>query len=170
MPRPALIELTDEQRVEILDAYTKTDEPVGAICQRYGIKDTYIFNILAKVGIDWRRRDPISFETWQAQQQRQHIDEQQTQRDDALMGVVPEPVTKALENMIDTQHVLKPKPEPVAPTPAIERRVRISADTEMWAITVQGVILIEAADLEDAIRQVRRAQPGLRIMKAELSQ
>jgi len=150
--------LNDEQRVEILDAYTTTDEPTDEIAARYGIKDTYIYNVLEKLDITWRRRDPISFETWQAQQ---HVEPE-----------VPEPQQKALENMLDPDHVLKPRPEPVAPTPAVERRVHrpSNVDAEMWAITVQGVILMEGGDLEDAIHKVRVQQPGLRIIKVELSQ
>ena len=193
MPRPNSVALTDEQRIEIIDAYTQTDEAVQSISARFAIKDTYIYNVLGKVGIDWRRGNPESFVTWQAQQGQARptpedlkampeVDNQgarrghYAQQDQAAVSQfpasdsVPLETAKALENMLDTQHVLKPRPEPVAPTPAVERRVRTSPDTEMWAITVQGVVLMEAADLEDAIRQVRRAQPGLRIIKVELNQ
>ena len=143
--------ITEDQQVQILDAYTTTDESVKDISARFGIRDTYIYNVLDRVGVSWRRGNPETFATWQERQR-----------------AVPEPVEKALENMLRLP-VLPPKPEPVAPTPAIERRMR-STEIERWAITVQGLLLIEASDLEDAIAQVRRTQPGLRIMKVELSQ
>lgn len=148
--------LSDEQEVELLDAYTQTSAPLKELAERFGVKETYVYNVLDRAGVSWRRGNPESFEEWQAAQQRKQAEE-----------TVPEPVEKALENMLRLP-VLPAKPEPVAPTPAVERRVQKWTEVERWMFTVQGLVVIEAAELEDALAQMRRLHPELRITKIEL--
>jgi len=159
------VKLSEDQKVEIIDAYTKTDESSGKLIERFGVKWSKLYAVLDQAGITWRRGNSISFETWQAQQQVKHVDEQQMARDDSLIGVVPEPVAKALENMIDTDHVLKPRPEPVAPTPAIERRVLARGPiNQRWSVRVEGLVYVNAPDIAEALRLVQQDQPDMKIL------
>ena len=164
--------ISDDQAVELLDAYTQTDEPIKDLSARFGIKETYIYNVLQRAGVDWRRGNPESFMEWQAAQARKQ-------------DSVPEPVAKAIENMLDTDHVLSadaaarradafdrvgtarqlpPKPEPVAPTPAIERRrVHITGSEPLWEVTVQGIVQLHGNEIEDVLIQCRQNYPQLRV-------
>lgn len=151
--RPVKRQLTDEEQVEILDAYTATNEPVQEITTRFNIHPTHIYNILERAGVTWRRGHPISFETWQARQAKP-VDN----------GVPPE-TEKALENMLKLP-VLPPRPEPVAPTPAVERRV--AAPTEwkaklMFMAEVSGLISLEAESMVEAIELLQLRWPDLRV-------
>lgn len=150
--------LTDAQQVEILDAYTTTTEPVQDITTRFGIHPTYIYNILDRVGVSWRRGNPESFATWQANQARNQEGEYEQER----MDRVPPEVDKALENMLRPPTVLPARPEPVAPTPSVERRAQ-STPLAAFDVTVEGRLRVRAVDMLHAIQMVMTDHPDLRI-------
>jgi transposase-like protein len=107
MPRGRASSLTPEQEAEIINLYTTTDQPVVEIARAYGIPETGPFRVLAKNNVSWRRGDspgrvlPPHIEAMKevhvapaptpAPQQSPSIDQAQTKRDDALIGVIPEP-------------------------------------------------------------------------------
>jgi hypothetical protein len=152
--------LTDEQEVEILDAYTKTDEPVHLLSTRFGVNDARIYRILDRVGVSWRRGNHESFTAWQASQQTPEPE-------------IPEAQHKALENMLKLDQssgtpspfptVLPARPEPVAPTPSIERRANTFDYRPEWKVNVVGLITVQAEDIESALKIVRGGYPNLRI-------
>lgn len=150
--------LTDDERVEILDAYTKTDESVQSISARFGIKDTYIYNVLDRVGVSWRRSNPESYETWQARQ----AQPARTERDP--FDHVPPETEKALENMLR----MPPAREPVAPAVDTTRRPAILPTVlkTRWAVEVSGTIYLDAQTIEAAVTEARRLFPGTEIKSA----
>lgn len=158
--------LTEDEQVQILDAYTTTSESVKDISARFEIGETYIYNVLDRVGVSWRRGNPESFTTWQANQ---HPEDVVIEGEDSIPG----PQQQALENMLKLPNssgtpspyptVLPPKPEPVAPTPAVERRVPASNRLQMFEVTVTGTYTVSAMDIMQAMQRVMSDQPNLRI-------
>lgn len=173
--RPS-VTLTDAQQVEILDAYTTTSEPVQDICDRFGIKHTYIYNILDRVGVSWRRGNAESFLTWQENQARNAEGEaEQEAIDRSVVSIanekIPEDTARALENMLKlpTPTVLPPKPEPVAPTPSVERRTHATEPLQTWRVQISGFLTIEATSIEEALFEAkRRGGPLVKITYMQL--
>lgn len=161
-------QLTDAEQVEILDAYTKTDEPVRAMATRFGTRETYVYNVLNRVGISWRRGNAESFATWQANQQRNAEGEaEQAAIDRSVVSIanekIPEDTAKALENMLKLP-VLPPRPEPVAPTPAVARRSPPDYKPgKVFTAEVGGLINVEAEDMIEAIQLIQQRFPALRV-------
>ena len=108
------------------------------------------------------------------------IDAEDEANNRLVMDRIPEPARHALEHMItepDRSQVpprLAPRPEPVAPTPAVERRAQSKPpvpawqEQEHWLITVKGLISVSATSLEDAIATIKHEHPNLIITKVEL--
>lgn len=65
---------------------------------------------------------------------------------------VPEPVAKAIENMV----VLPPKPEPLHSTPLLE-------SFPTWEVRVEGIVTVHGGSIEEALASVRKLHPALRI-------
>jgi len=81
---------------------------------------------------------------------------------------IPEAQHKALENMLTApvygspqpgRTRLEPKPEP----PVVRRAEPVFAQTERWAIKVEGWLALDGDGLEQIVAQVRAAYPGLNI-------
>lgn len=143
--------LTDEQEVQLLDAYTATDEPVVEISKRFEIRETYVYNVLDRAGVSWRRGNPETYMQWQAAQAR------------PAEETVPPETVAALENMLRLP-VLPARPEPVAPTPSVERRARPSFGHHRWVIRVEGELQSDLDDIADVIAEIKQAHPFLRIV------
>jgi hypothetical protein len=163
--RQPSVNLTDDQQVEIIDMYTRTLEPVGLIAKHYGIQETYVFNVLGRAGITWRRKHALyrsgaeTFDQWQARQQKPTplgpppIPATATEARAQVVAEVPEPVEKALERMLR----LPPKPEPVAqPRPQPVQVEATDPNESVWEISYVGRMLVRAQDIDQALDRARQ--------------
>ena len=71
---------------------------------------------------------------------------------------VPPAQHRAIENMIDTEHVLRPKPEPLAHP----------VEAEEWRVRVEGTMFLRGS-LEEIIARVKRDHPLLKITAIQLA-
>jgi hypothetical protein len=138
--------LSDEQEVELLDAYTKTDEPLASISQRFGVRPTYPYNVLDRAGVTWRRDHAQTFDEWQAEQARPKAE--------------PEPeviVTPQLPEVVINQRVLPPEIEamrairPAQPKP----EPPVEFDGPTWEVEYTGRMLVKAASIDQALERAR---------------
>ena len=143
--------LTDEQKQEIGLRYER-GETYAQIQEMTGINNGAISDTVTELGLPRRGKGP---------QPKIEALPRRTAGEE-----IPEPQRVALEHMLtepDRSQMppkLSPKPEPVAPTPSVERRAP-RMHMQRWAISVEGTLLIEAPDIVEALRLAQ--QHDLRI-------
>jgi len=158
--------LSDEQEVEIIDAYTKTEEAVGDITQRYAIRETYIFNVLDRAGISWRRKNSESFEQWQLRQNPRLAAEAAKSTPEI---VVPEPVEKIIEARVLPPQIEamrniqvgvyaeekqgKTRAQPVEQ--AMDLFTSEPSDEPVWEVHYVGKMLVHARSVDEALSRAR---------------
>lgn len=132
--------MTPEQEVEMLDAYTKTTEPIGKIATRYGVSATYPYNVLDRAGVSWRRGNAESFDDWQAAQQirKEPAVTQPEQR------VLP-PQIEAMRNVRPIKAPVPPSALEVAKAEAILSMARANPDDLTQALSTNPLDVIEQA-------------------------
>jgi transposase-like protein len=136
--------LSDEQEVEVLDAYTRTDDSIEGIARKFGVRSTYLYNVLDRAGVSWRRNDGITFDEWQARQQRPQAVE--TPKEPEV--IVPEE-TRTLPPQIEAMRAIRPRSPSPAPEP-------LQFEGEVWEVTFTGKMLVQATSARDAIEAAER--------------
>lgn len=151
--------LTPEQEVEMLDAYTKTDEPIGRIAQRYGVRATYPYNVLDRAGVTWRRDHTQTFDEWQAEQARPKETEPVTEQ-----RVLP-PEIEAMRNV----HPIERGDHGDIRIGEIEAVIRDLPPVHgfpTWEIEYTGRIRVSAASIDEALAGAREAGHAVEITSA----
>lgn len=130
--------LTPEQEVEMLDAYTRTDDPIDGIAARFNVRSTYIYNVLDRAGVSWRRNDTRTFDQWQAAQQKTVIE---TPKEPEV--IVPE--TRTLPPQIEAMRAIRPAAVALP-----------EEEGDVWEVTYTGRMLVKATSARGAIEAAER--------------
>ena len=159
------VSLSPEQRIEIARMYLDTDVSMPEIARAYGLSPSYPYYVLKVLGITWRRGDTAP----KPSLGEPHVNGVVKPE---IVDSVPEPVEKALENMLKWP-TMPPKPEPVraiAPTvrdpepslPAYVDKVlpamEVTSDDPnegIWQVDYLGSMLVKATSIDQALERAR---------------
>jgi hypothetical protein len=146
--------LSDAQESELLTAYTHTDESVDSITRRFGIRDTYIFNVLDRAGVSWRRKDAFkgqSFEQWQAAQNPNYS------APEAPKQKVLPPEIEAMRT-VQVGVYAEPQPGKTELVQPASAAVEVSSDDDepVWQISYVGRMLVRGKSIDEALANARR--------------
>lgn len=180
--------LSDEIKLEIAHYYQDQRIPIHAIQRAYGISPSSMFAVVDELGVARRGMGSGSGRNMHGQfvpdptGQWKNVwlpaaePEPTSTFAEPANNVSPEPVPeshlKALENMLtepDRTTVpprLQPRPEPVAPTPDVQRRVQQPAPGwgPRWVIRVEGELTSNLDDISEVVAAVKKKYPNLRII------
>jgi len=173
--RAPKVPLSMDQQREIVHLYTETDTSLQDIEQRFGISNQRMYQVFHKQGLDWRRNDPISFQTYL---ERQTAPSEPPSTNGVahppvpveVVTEIPEDINKALENMIvRPPHEVRPEElrstpsprqdmEPYTPPRAapdlpsyVNHILPDDGDYQNWEISYVGKMMVRARSAREAI-------------------